>query len=120
MNALTAEAAALKEALAEEEALPSALPLAERDPEGLPLLLRLTLPTGEVVGPSTVVVGSEVAGAEKVALGEGAPLLRGDRLALTLPLEEMLGLAIARVLLAVKEMVGVPLEQCVAKGGAVE
>ena len=65
-------------------------------------------------------VGREVAGVEKVALSEGAPLLRGDRLALTLPLADTLGLAIARVLLAVKEMVGVPLEHCVAKGGAVE
>ncbi len=65
-------------------------------------------------------VGREVAGAEKVALSEGAPLLRGDRLPLTLPLADTLGLAIASVLLAVTDMVGVPLEHCVAKGGAVE
>ncbi len=55
-----------------------------------------------------------------MALSEGAPLLRGDRLAPTLPLADTLGLAIARVLLAVTEMVGVPLEHCVASGGAVE
>ena len=41
---LTADAAALKEALAEEEALFSALPCAERDAEGLPLSLRRRLP----------------------------------------------------------------------------
>ena len=41
---LTADAAALKEALVEEEVLLSALPRAERDAEGLPLSLRRKLP----------------------------------------------------------------------------
>ena len=67
-----------------------------------------------------VAVGREVAGVVEVALGEGAPLLRGDRLALTLPLAVTQRLANARVPLAVTELVGVPLEQCVAEGGAVE